>query len=258
MSKEELAPLYVKQSALNYWEVTDEFPGLEYCDGRGIIAVGGDYSPQRLLQAYRRGIFPWPHSEEMPIFWHCPVQRYVLRTSELHIPRSLKRVMKKTPFRVTMDTAFSRVINACASRKRPDQHEQATDEGEEETSTWITKDLIEGYCRLHDLGYAHSVEAWLEDELVGGFYGIAIGRMFYGESMFTYVSDASKVAFVHFVEWLHRHDFPLIDCQAYTEHLARFGAKHCLRSTFLKRVEELTALQPLSGPWSKYSCVRAN
>jgi leucyl/phenylalanyl-tRNA--protein transferase len=192
----------------------------------GLLAVGGDLSPERLILAYKNGIFPWYNPGE-PILWWSPDPRLVLFPSELHISRSLLRVMRQGRFQVTFNTRFREVIGACARSPRP------TGEG-----TWITAEMEDAYCRLNDLGYAHSVEAWQKGRLVGGLYGIALGRCFFGESMFTNASNASKVAFVTLVKRLEALDFELIDCQVHTQHLMSLGAREIPRKDFIKRIQE--------------------
>ncbi|MBC2713260.1 MAG: leucyl/phenylalanyl-tRNA--protein transferase [Desulfosarcina sp.] len=190
----------------------------------GLLAVGGDLSPERLLLAYRNGIFPW-YSEGEPILWWSPDPRLVLYPDELRISKSLRKVIMKRLFHITFDKAFEAVIQACAEAKRP--------YGE---GTWITDEMKDAYCELHRQGYAHSVEAWRDEKLVGGLYGISIGRAFFGESMFSRVSNASKVAFVTLVKNLRRLKFDLIDCQVKTDHLIRFGAREVPRKLFLGQV----------------------
>ncbi len=205
------------------------FPPPELAEPDGLLALGGDLSPERLILAYRMGIFPW-YSENTPILWWSPDPRLVLFVDELHVSHSLKRVLKKNRFRVTVDRAFHRVIHECASVR--------IERGEE---TWLVPEMIRAYQRLHRLGYAHSVESWLDDELAGGLYGIAIGRVFFGESMFSRVSEASKVAFVHLVDRLTRSGYALVDCQVTTQHMKRFGAREIPRSEFLKLLRTLTS-----------------
>jgi len=200
------------------------FPPCHYAEPDGLLAIGGDLSVERLLQAYSLGIFPW-YSEDTPILWWSPDPRLVLFPKELRIAKSLKRVLKKGIFQVTMDRAFREVMERCAMVRRG--------KGE---GTWIMPEMIEAYCRLHQMGYAHSVESWYEGELVGGLYGVTLGRIFFGESMFTEKTDASKVAFVHLVQLLDQWDFELIDCQVTTSHLQSFGAREIARSDFLARL----------------------
>ena len=208
-------------------------PGEAVAEYDGLLAVGGDYSPERLLAAYSCGIFPWPVAEGEPITWFSPDPRFVLKAENLHIPKSLEKVLRKGAFTYTVDKAFPAVIHACASVPRPGQD-----------GTWITEDLEKGYCELHRRGFAHSFETWLAGELVGGFYGVSIGRCFFGESMFARVPDASKCAFATFARRMFDSGVPWIDCQVYTDHLARFGAKEIPRSEYLKMLTE--ALRDLS------------
>lgn len=186
----------------------------------GLLAIGGDLSAERLLAAYRQGIFPW-FSDDEPIMWWSPSPRMVLLPAELKIARSLKKTLNKQSFEIRFNTAFESVMHACSQASRPEQD-----------STWITESMIQAYCKLHALGYAHSAEAWQAGELVGGCYGIKIGQIFFGESMFHRVNDASKVAFVHLVQHLQDQGVSMIDCQMNTAHLARFGAKEIDRTLF--------------------------
>ncbi|HZP85405.1 MAG TPA: leucyl/phenylalanyl-tRNA--protein transferase [Burkholderiales bacterium] len=215
-----------------------DFPPVTKASRRpnGLLAAGGDLSPQRLLTAYRRGIFPW-YSEGEPILWWSPDPRMVLFPNELKISRSLRKRLRKTPFRVLADTAFEQVLEKC-SEPRPDQ-----------VGTWITDEMKQAYCLLHQMGLAHSVESWREGELVGGLYGVALGRVFFGESMFSRATDASKVAFVHLVHQLIQWDFELIDCQMRTDLLASFGAREIPRSQFTSRLAELVNYPNVPGPW---------
>lgn len=214
------------------------FPPVEDADEDGILAVGGDLSPQRLVEAYRRGIFPW-YSEGLPILWHCPDPRFVLEPKKMHVPKSLRKVMRRGTYEVRLDTAFEAVIDGCAKTRRPGQR-----------GTWITRDMRKAYVRLHQLGLAHSAEAWLGDELMGGLYGVSLGAVFYGESMFARGDDASKVAFVTLVEWAQSWGVELIDCQQQTEHLARFGAEPWPRSKFVAELERLMPFPTRQGRWT--------
>ena len=198
------------------------FPNPRLARSDGLLAVGGDLSPRRLLNAYKMGIFPW-FSKGQRILWWSPDPRLVLFPENLHISHSLKKTINKHTFRVTRDTAFKSVITACSKVKRENQD-----------STWIVDEMITAYCRLHKAGFAHSVESWCGNDLVGGLYGISIGKCFFGESMFTLKSNASKVALVHLVEHLKAMSFKLIDCQVETEHLKSLGAKNISREKFLK------------------------
>ena len=205
------------------------FPPAEQAllEPNGLLAAGGDLSPKRLLAAYRSGIFPW-FSEGEPILWWSPDPRMVLFPDELKISRSLAKRLKNPDYKVRFDTAFREVMLACASAQRRGQ-----------AGTWITEDIINGYCKLHELGFAHSAETWINGKLVGGLYGVAIGKMFYGESMFHHVTDASKIAFVHLVQRLQQQGFGMIDCQMKTPHLASLGAREIPRSEFSQKLVKL-------------------
>lgn len=205
------------------FRLSDElvFPFPDLAEENGLLAVGGDLSKSRLLLAYSMGIFPW-YSDDSPILWWSPNPRLVLLPEELKISRSLRQTMKKDIFKVTVDKDFDAVIRNCAVVDR------VSDGG-----TWITDEMIEAYLRLHSAGYAHSIESWFEGKLAGGLYGVALGSAFFGESMFTRKSNASKVAFVTLVQQLLQWEFTIIDCQVTTEHLLSFGAKEILRSEFL-------------------------
>ena len=202
----------------------------------GLLAAGGDLSIERLLEAYRRGIFPW-FSDGDPILWWSPDPRMVLFPAELKISRSLAKTLRRNRFRLTADRAFGEVIDACRA-PRPGQD-----------GTWITGQMSAAYRRLHEAGHAHSVEAWLDDELAGGLYGVALGRAFFGESMFARVTDASKVALVALVRQLARWRFGLIDCQMNTPHLASLGAREIPREDFARRLAGLVDYAPVPGPW---------
>jgi leucyl/phenylalanyl-tRNA--protein transferase len=212
------------------------FPPPEDANEEGIVAVGGDVSPERLLVAYRSGIFPWP-ARGYPLLWFSPDPRFALSPHEAHVARSLRKVIRKGKLRVTADSAFAEVIDACAAMPRP--HQQGT---------WITPELRNGYLGLHELGYAHSIEAWRDGKLVGGLYGVALGRTFAGESMFATEPDASKVAFTTLLGHLAMWGFRIVDCQVHTEHLARFGATMWPRERFLSEwraaVDEPSVLVP--------------
>jgi leucyl/phenylalanyl-tRNA--protein transferase len=201
------------------------------------LAAGGDLSPERLLFAYSLGIFPW-YSEGEPILWWSPDPRMVLFPDNLKVSRSLKKVLKNKGFEVYFDRDFEKVINMCASVPRPGQE-----------GTWLTDEMIKAYIKLHHLGFAHSVEVYLNGELVGGLYGVSLGGTFFGESMFHTVSDASKVAFVHLVKKLKEYDFDMIDCQQSTPHMARFGAEEIPRERFLSLLEKSLKKETLRGSW---------
>lgn len=214
------------------------FPPPHYADPDGLLAVGGDLSTDRLLLAYQQGIFPWYSSETPPLWW-SPNPRLVLFPTELRVSKSLQRVLKKNAFRVTFDRAFLDVIQHCAVVKR------GYGEG-----TWILPEMVDAYHLLHQLGYAHSVESWQAGELVGGLYGVAIGRVFFGESMFAQKTDASKVALVRLVQLLRHWDFDLIDCQVTTAHLQRLGAREISRKEFLRHLAAATQNTTHHGLWS--------
>jgi leucyl/phenylalanyl-tRNA--protein transferase len=203
----------------------------------GLLAAGGDLSPARLLEAYRHGIFPWFSTGE-PILWWSPDPRMVLFPQEFHISHSLRKTLRKAAYEVRADTAFEAVMRACsAPRQGPGG------------GTWIVEEMIEAYCELHRLGYAHSVEVWMDGELTGGLYGVALGRMFWGESMFSRRSDASKIALAHLAAQLGKWEFGLIDCQMHTPHLASLGARAIRRDEFVAEVQRLAALPGIPAPW---------
>ena len=214
------------------------FPSAELAEPDGLLAVGGDLSPLRLLNAYANGIFPW-YNEEEPILWWSLDPRLVIRPGEMKVSKSLRHTLRSGVFEVRVDTAFRSVMQHCAATPR---------EGQD--GTWITEDILEAYGRLHELGFAHSFETWREGELVGGLYGIAIGKAFFGESMFHTVSDASKVAFWHLHQFLLQHDFKIIDCQQETPHLKSLGAYTIPRKDFIKELETLVVEPGLIGGWS--------
>lgn len=213
------------------------FPPPELATDDGLIAVGGDATPERLILAYAQGIFPWP-VRGMPLLWFSPDPRFVLWPEDAHVARSLRKRIRRGDYEVRVDTAFAEVIRACAASPRPGQD-----------GTWITAQLERGYLELHDRGFAHSIEAFEGSELVGGLYGVSLGSAFFGESMFSRAPDASKVAFVSLlgnaVEW----GFTLIDCQVYTDHLARFGAADVSRARFLTQLRSALARDTRPGPW---------
>ncbi|MBN1365924.1 MAG: leucyl/phenylalanyl-tRNA--protein transferase [Syntrophaceae bacterium] len=203
-----------------------DFPPPELANESGLLAVGGDLSVERLLLAYSMGIFPW-YSDGDPILWWSPDPRLVLIPAEFKISKTLRQTIRKGRYRVTVDEAFEDVIRNCATIRRKGQG-----------NTWITEDMIKAYVRLHKAGHAHSVEAWDGGELAGGLYGIAMGRAFFGESMFAKKTDASKVAFAVYTVALEKNGFELIDCQVTTEHLKRFGAREIPRTEFMKRLQK--------------------
>lgn len=204
----------------------------------GLLAASTELRADHLLEAYKNGIFPW-YSPGEPVLWWSPDPRMTLTTAELKIPRSLAKVRRHRAWRITFDQAFSQVIQHCANTPRPGQN-----------GTWITSEVIAAYTELHRQGYAHSVETWYDHQLVGGLYGIAIGKMFYGESMFAHQADASKLAFVTLVEHLHQAGFKMIDCQVYTDHLARFGAYEIPREAFITHLRHaITEPAPAADFW---------
>jgi leucyl/phenylalanyl-tRNA--protein transferase len=211
-------------------------PDSALVEPNGLLAAGADLSPERLLTAYRHGVFPWFGPGE-PILWWTPNPRMVLFPDEFKRSRSLRKRLRQRDCEVWVDTAFEVVMRACAE-PRPGQ-----------CGSWIVEDMVQAYLRLHALGYAHSVETWRDGELIGGLYGVAIGRIFYGESMFARATDASKVAFAHLVAQLRRWGFGLIDCQMETAHLASLGARPILRQEFMNRLELLVNLPGMSGHW---------
>ena len=213
------------------------FPPAHLASKEGLLAVGGDLSRKRLLHAYRMGIFPWFSNDE-PILWWSPDPRLVLYPHEIKISKTLKKIIRKGVFKVTMDTAFAQVITQCAQIRL--QNNQGT---------WIVEDMIHAYCKLHESGFAHSVEAWYQGDLAGGLYGVSLGRCFFGESMFTRISNASNVALVKLVEYLNTLSFDMIDCQLTTQHLLRFGAREIPRVKFLKQLEKSLKASTKKGKW---------
>lgn len=217
------------------------FPPRHEYDDHGVVAVGGDLSVARLLLAYRNGIFPWNNPDE-PITWWSPVERMVLKPSEVRITKSSRNILNRKRFRVTADTCFEEVIHHCQTVKRPGQ------EGE----TWLTDELKNNLIEIHKLGFAHSVEVFENDELVGGLYGISLGKMFFGDSMFSKVANASKIAFIHLCKMMDQQGFDLLDCQVYNEHLASLGAYIIPRDAFINLVEANKKLPSLDGVWTEY------
>ncbi|WP_395681091.1 leucyl/phenylalanyl-tRNA--protein transferase [Dokdonella sp.] len=204
----------------------------------GLLAAGGDLAPARLLSAYRHGIFPW-YSDGQPILWWSPSQRTVFDTGAVHVPRRLARWLRGCDWRIRADTSFSDVIRACAAPRR---HERGT---------WITDDMLAAYAELHALGHAHSVEAWNGDHLVGGIYGIAVGRMFFGESMFSGATNGSKVALLALCRAMRDWGWPLLDAQVASDHLFTLGAREMPRAEFCAEVGKLVRLSGHEGPWTR-------
>jgi leucyl/phenylalanyl-tRNA--protein transferase len=211
-----------------------EFPPLSMAlkEPNGLVAIGGDLSATRLLTAYQQGLFPW-FNEGEPVMWWSPSPRMVLFSDELKISSSLKKTLKQQPFDVRFNTSFQAVITACSNTPRLDKNNNPA-------GTWISEEMIAAYCELNRLGYAISMESWFDNQLVGGCYGIKIGRMFYGESMFHHLTDASKVAFVHLVKYLQTQNVSLIDCQMKTPLLASFGGREIERDLFMQHLKFLT------------------
>lgn len=217
---------------------TTSFPPVESAmrEPNGLLAMGGDLSVERLLDAYQHGIFPWFNPGE-PILWWSPDPRMVLEPDQIRVTRSLAKRMRNGGFELRVDTVFPEVMQGCAAPRG------------EANGTWISPEMIEAYTRLHEAGYAHSIETWHHGELVGGLYGVAVGRMFYGESMFSRMADASKIALVHLAQQLQQWEFGLIDCQMETSHLASLGAHTLPRTAFTARLAELVNLPHRPGPW---------
>ncbi|MFK7971349.1 MAG: leucyl/phenylalanyl-tRNA--protein transferase [Bacteroidia bacterium] len=221
------------------YQLTDtiEFPDPAYAPPSGILAVGGDLKPERLLFAYEQGIFPW-YSDDEPIIWWSPDPRFVLFPENLKVSKSMRQVLRRETFKITYDEVFPAVIKACAKVPRDGQ-----------SGTWITDEMVEAYIHLHKLGYAHSVEAWQHGKLVGGLYGISLGNAFFGESMFAKASNASKAAFITLVQALSSQGFEMIDCQMPTDHLASLGAETISRDQFLELLPGYVENETLQGDW---------
>lgn len=214
------------------------FPPVEWARRDGLLAVGGDLSVERLLLAYQSGIFPW-YNTDSPILWWAPPERAVIAPAELHVGRSLRKVVRRGDFQIRFDTAFAEVIAACATTPRRDQ-----------PGTWIVPDMVEAYIRLHQAGYAHSVESYKDGVLCGGLYGVSLGGCFFGESMFSRADDASKVATVALAERLVQWEFDLIDGQMQNEHLDRFGFTLMPRAEFMLRLRKALHRPTRRGPWT--------
>jgi leucyl/phenylalanyl-tRNA---protein transferase len=214
------------------------FPPPDLAEEDGLLAVGGDLSPERLLLAYSMGIFPWYH-DGLPILWHSPNPRTILDAGKLHVGRTLRKEARRHRYQIRFDTAFAQVIDACARARRRGQ-----------AGTWITAGMREAYCTLHDMGYAHSAEAWRDGQLAGGLYGVSLGRAFFGESMFTQADSAGKLAFVTLAEQLHDWQIDLIDCQMHTPLLASFGAQDWPRSRYLDALATALRYPTRRGHWT--------
>lgn len=215
-----------------------QFPDPNQANDEGLIAYGGELTPEYLLSAYQQGIFPW-FSENEPVLWWSPNPRMVLLPTDFTLKKSLRQVINKGIFELRIDTAFRKVITSCSKVKRSHEDE-----------TWITNDIIEGYVKLHELGYAHSFESYFEDKLVGGLYGISLGNCFFGESMFFKKTDASKFTFYHLVQFALKNNFAFIDAQQPTEHLASLGAKPIPRKDFLEMLKKALQEETLRGKWT--------
>ena len=215
-----------------------QFPDPREANADGVLAIGGDLRPDRLLFAYEIGIFPWFNPPE-PVIWWSPDPRCVLYTDELKVSKSMRNIFNRKQFSVTYDEAFVEVIEGCRDAPRSQQE-----------GTWISSEIIDSYTWLHKLGVAHSVEVWQDGKLVGGLYGISLGRMFFGESMFSLVSNASKVGFIHLVNALRRMGFKLVDCQIYNEHLGSMGAREIPREDFLQELQIALKTETIQGNWA--------
>jgi leucyl/phenylalanyl-tRNA--protein transferase len=215
------------------------FPSVDEADENGFLAYGGDLSPERLIAAYESGIFPW-YEESQPILWWCPPKRMVLFPDRFKYSKSLRQIVRSGKFELAIDHNFKEVIHQCAITKRVGQ-----------LGTWITPEMKREYGHLHRLGFAHSFEAYQNGELVGGLYGVALGKAFFGESMFTSVSNASKVAFQSMVSFLQQNDFHLIDCQLHTAHLQSLGAEEIERSQYMQHLQKALDHPDLSGKWKQ-------
>ena len=212
------------------------FPPVHLTSGNGILAVGGDLSPDRLIAAYRQGIFPW-YSEGDPIIWWSPDPRFVLFLEELRVSRSMMKVLRRGTFQITYDQIFREVVLSCQKSRR------------KQKGTWITDEMLEAYCTLHELGSAHSAEAWHEGQLVGGIYGVSLGRCFFGESMFSLMNNASKAALIDLVHKLRERDFKFLDCQVYTTHMESMGARFIPRKEFINLLKSGLQHDTLGGKW---------
>ena len=216
------------------------FPPVEKANSEGILAIGGDLSVERLLYAYESGVFPW-FSQGDPIVWWSPDPRFVLYPEKIKVSKSMKQLFKKQAFRVSFDTCFEEVITNCSSIKRKGQY-----------GTWITDELKVSCLKLHELGYAHSVEVWHESDLVGGLYGVALGKCFFGESMFSKMSNASKYGFITLTKILQEKGFKIIDCQVHTNHLESLGAEFIRRWQFMEELEEALQAPKVQESWQNW------
>ena len=227
---------------MELYQLTNElvFPSHEYATEEGILAIGGDLRPERLMLAYHNGIFPW-YSDETPILWWTPDPRFVLLPEKLKVSKSMKQVLRRNQFSITFDTAFEEVITACQQMPRNDQD-----------GTWITPELKDAYIDLYKLGFAHSVEVWQDGALVGGLYGVSIGKVYFGESMFAKVSNASKAGFITLVQRLVEKGIKLIDCQVHTKHLESLGAENISRKKYLEYLDVLLDFETHNESWENW------
>lgn len=218
---------------INLHEATFSFPPVEEADEEGLLLIGGKVTAERMIEAYSKGIFPWYNDDSLPLWW-SPDPRFVLFPSELHVSKSMKKVLSKSSFAFTVDEAFQQVVEKCASVKRREQ-----------AGTWITDEMAQVYISLHEKGFAHSAETWIDDKLVGGMYGIRLGNVFFGESMFSTVSNASKFAFILFVKKLQNSRVQLMDCQVHTHHVESLGGRLIDRKKYLHLLQDFI-IQPSS------------
>lgn len=214
------------------------FPSPYLAERGGMLAIGGDLKPERLLLAYSNGIFPW-YSKGEPITWYCTQPRCVILPEWMHVPKSLRPLLNNPPWRITMDTDFESVIEACAVQNRPGQ-----------LGTWILPEIQHAFTELYHQGFAHSVEVWNEDKLIAGFYGLSLGRAFFGESMFTHEPNASKFAFAKFMTAIKKNGFELIDCQQKSDHMTRFGARMITLQEYLSRLDNALKTPSIQGKWT--------
>lgn len=220
------------------------FPPARLARSDGLLCAGGDLSSQRLVLAYQNGIFPW-FSQDEPILWWSPDPRLVLFPENINISKSLRKKIRKNTFKITIDNAFEQTISSCA-RPRKNSHE----------GTWLIDEMIDAYIKLHDLGYAHSIETWVNNQLVGGLYGVNFGKSFFGESMFSFKSDASKTALVALANHLKKHSFDLIDCQVTTSHLVNMGACEIPRNLFLDIISQSVTKENRADIWDSTTCLK--
>ena len=220
-----------------------DFPPTHFAGSDGLLCIGGDLSPKRLVLAYEKGIFPW-FSENEPLLWWSPDPRLVIFPGNIHISKSLKKKIKRSPFDIKIDNAFEKTIRSCVIVRK-----------ERDEGTWIIPEMVAAYTKLHYLGYAHSIEAWIDNRLVGGLYGVCLGGSFFGESMFSFESDASKIALVALANLLKKNNFDLIDCQVTTQHLLDMGAVEIPRDTFLDIIQQSVKRVDIDNIWKQDVCL---